>query len=179
MRDEKSKWRGQYSELYERYKSTVTSLVKCETRFWTSYGKERSWDSSVSVVSDYMLDEWGSVPGRGKRLFLYPLCPDRLWGPPNLLHNGYRVLSPGVKRGRSVTLTTHPHLVPRSIMSRSYIHLPLVACIAVSDSFYMEKVFFYISMYDPSICQELLRKTTTYLRIVGTWAGFWSVACRM
>jgi hypothetical protein len=29
------------------------------------------------------------------------------------------VLSPGVKRGRGVTLTTHPHLVPRSGMSRS------------------------------------------------------------
>jgi hypothetical protein len=24
------------------------------------------------------------------------------------------VLSPGVKRGRGVTLTTHPHLLPRS-----------------------------------------------------------------
>jgi hypothetical protein len=30
------------------------------------------------------------------------------------------VLSPGVKRGRGVTLTTHAHLVPRSRMSRSY-----------------------------------------------------------
>jgi hypothetical protein len=30
------------------------------------------------------------------------------------------VLSPGVKRGRNVTLTTHPHLVPRSRMCRSY-----------------------------------------------------------
>jgi hypothetical protein len=30
------------------------------------------------------------------------------------------VLSPGVKRGRGVTLTTHPHLVSRSRMSRSY-----------------------------------------------------------
>jgi hypothetical protein len=27
---------------------------------------------------------------------------------------------PGVKRGRAVTLTTHPHLVPKSGMSRSY-----------------------------------------------------------
>jgi hypothetical protein len=27
---------------------------------------------------------------------------------------------PGAKRGRGVTLTTHPHLVPRSRMSRSY-----------------------------------------------------------
>jgi hypothetical protein len=32
----------------------------------------------------------------------------------------YMVLSPGVKRGRGVTLTTHPHLVPRSRMSTSY-----------------------------------------------------------
>jgi hypothetical protein len=30
------------------------------------------------------------------------------------------VLSPGVKRGRDVTLTTYPHLVSRSRMSRSY-----------------------------------------------------------
>jgi hypothetical protein len=30
------------------------------------------------------------------------------------------VLSPGVKRGRGVTLNTHPHLVPRLRMSRSY-----------------------------------------------------------
>jgi hypothetical protein len=27
---------------------------------------------------------------------------------------------PGAKRGRGVTLTTHPHLVPRSGKSRSY-----------------------------------------------------------
>jgi hypothetical protein len=31
---------------------------------------------------------------------------------------------PGAKRGRGVTLTTHPHLVPRSWMSRSYTSSP-------------------------------------------------------
>jgi hypothetical protein len=31
---------------------------------------------------------------------------------------------PGVKRGSGVTLTTHPHLVPRSRMSRSYTSSP-------------------------------------------------------
>jgi hypothetical protein len=31
---------------------------------------------------------------------------------------------PGVKRGRDVTLTTHPHLVPRSRMGKSYILYP-------------------------------------------------------
>jgi hypothetical protein len=35
------------------------------------------------------------------------------------------VLSPGVKRGWGVTLTTHFHLVPRSRMSRSYTLFPL------------------------------------------------------
>jgi hypothetical protein len=39
--------------------------------------------------------------------------------------------SPGVKHGRGVTLTTHPHLVPRSRMSRSY--TPLGACVAVVE----------------------------------------------
>jgi hypothetical protein len=34
------------------------------------------------------------------------------------------VLSPGVKRGRGVTLTTHPHLVPRLSTSRSYTASP-------------------------------------------------------
>jgi hypothetical protein len=34
-------------------------------------------------------------------------------------------LSPGVKRGRGVTLTTHPHLVPRLRMSRNYTSSPL------------------------------------------------------
>jgi hypothetical protein len=28
---------------------------------------------------------------------LSPCCPDRLWGPPNLLYNGYRRLFPGGK----------------------------------------------------------------------------------
>jgi hypothetical protein len=35
------------------------------------------------------------------------------------------VLSAGLKRGRGVMLTTHPHLVPTSRMSRSYISSPL------------------------------------------------------
>jgi hypothetical protein len=42
----------------------------------------------------------GSIPGRGKRFLSSLQRPDRLWGPPSLLSNGYRRLSPGIKRPR-------------------------------------------------------------------------------
>jgi hypothetical protein len=44
------------------------------------------------------------------------------------------VLSPGVKRGRGVTLTTHPHLGPGSWMSRSYTSSPPSASMACSGT---------------------------------------------
>jgi hypothetical protein len=50
------------------------------------------------------------------------------------VHNGYREVSPGLKPGRGVTLTTHPHLVPRSRMSRSYILSPQSALVACSGT---------------------------------------------
>jgi hypothetical protein len=74
---------------------------------------ERSRDSSGSIVSDY--GRSGFDPRRGQRIFplvsvsrpaLGPTQPPVQWV--------QGVLSPGVKRGRGVMLTTHPHLVPRS-----------------------------------------------------------------
>jgi hypothetical protein len=63
----------------------------------------------------------GFVPRRRQRIFplasasrpaLGPTQPPVQWVP--------GVLSPGIKCGRGVMLTTHPHLVPRLRMSRSY-----------------------------------------------------------
>jgi hypothetical protein len=63
-----------------------------------------SWGSSVSIVSDYRLDDQRLIPGRNKgifplasvsRLALRPIEPPIQW-------------VPGVKRGRGVTLTTQP-----------------------------------------------------------------------
>jgi hypothetical protein len=77
----------------------------------------------------------GSISGRGKRIFplasvsrpaLGPTQPPVQWVP--------GVLSPGVKRGRGVTLTTHPHLVPRSRMSRSYTSSSPSASVACSGT---------------------------------------------
>jgi hypothetical protein len=68
----------------------------------------------------------GSIPGRGEMIFplacasrpaLGPTQPPVQWVP--------GILSPGLKRGRGVTLTTHPISLPRSRMSRSYTPSPL------------------------------------------------------
>ena len=50
----------------------------------------------------------GSNPGGGE---IFRTCPDRPWGPPRLLYNGYRVF-PERKSGRGVTLIAHRLLVP-------------------------------------------------------------------
>jgi hypothetical protein len=99
--------------------------IRSQTLYWLSYPTPTSTPSH-SLVSDYRLAGWSSIPGRGRGFFLYPLCP--LWGPPSLLSNGYRGSFPeGKKRGQGGTLIAHsPHLVQRSIMIRSYLsYLPL------------------------------------------------------
>jgi hypothetical protein len=57
-----------------------------------------SWDRSDDTATCYGLDSRGSIPGRGKLFLFYPQRPDWLWGPPNLLFNGYRGSFPGLKR---------------------------------------------------------------------------------
>jgi hypothetical protein len=78
----------------------------------------RSRVSSGSIVSDYGLDDWaiGVRSTAGAKDFSSSLCVQTGSGahPASCIVGTGGVLSPGVKRGRGVMLTTHPHLVPRS-----------------------------------------------------------------
>jgi hypothetical protein len=103
--------------------------------FHFSYSIRVTWSrgSSVSIVwlRIGQPGDRGSIP---RDIFLEPLCPDLLWGPLSHLYFTLflpGVLSPMIKCGRGVTLTTHPHLVPRSWMSRSYTSSPPCASVGV------------------------------------------------
>jgi len=51
--------------------------------------------SVVGIPTCYGLDGPGSNPVGGE---IFRTCPDRLWGTPSLLYNGYRVLPGGKER---------------------------------------------------------------------------------
>jgi hypothetical protein len=56
--------------------------------------------NKAGIATSYGLDDRGvevRVPV-GSRIFSSANRPVRLWGPPNLLSNGYRGFSPGIKR---------------------------------------------------------------------------------
>jgi hypothetical protein len=106
-------------------------------------------DSSVSTVSDYGLDdrEIGVRSPAEAKDFSSILCVQTGSGAhPDSCTKGTGGPFPGVKRGRGMTLTTHPHLVPRSGMSRSYIPLPqapswrVAGLLCFAFVYYKEKV---------------------------------------
>jgi hypothetical protein len=82
--------------------------------------------SSVGIATGYGLD--GPVIESWREIFR--TCPDRPWGPPSLLYNGYRVFPEGRKRpGRDADPS--PLLVLRSIkQSRA---IPLLSLRAFVD----------------------------------------------
>jgi hypothetical protein len=75
-------------------------------------------DSIVGIATRYGLDDPGSNPGGGE---IFRTRPDRPWGPPSLLYNGYRVSFPGVKRlGRCVD---HPPSSSARVKERIELYL--------------------------------------------------------
>jgi hypothetical protein len=80
----------------------------------------RTWYKSF-VPFEAIATGWtvqGSNPSGGE---IYRNRPDRPWGPPSLLYNGYRVCFPGVKRpGRGVD-----HPLPSSVWIKERVELYL------------------------------------------------------
>jgi len=77
-------------------------------------------DSSVGIATGYGLDGPGMNPGGGE---IFCTCPDRPWGPPSLLYNGYRVFPGGKLRpGRGVDHS--PPFSPRLRKEYSYTSTP-------------------------------------------------------
>jgi hypothetical protein len=104
-----------------------TGFVVLSSTFGYPKVKDHEPGSSGSIVSDYGLDD-RAIEVRspaGAKYFSSILCVQTSSGAhPASCSMGTGVLSPGVKRGRGVMLTTHPHLVPRSRMSKSYTSSP-------------------------------------------------------
>jgi hypothetical protein len=105
--------------------------------------------SSVSIVSGYRRDDCAKEvrsPAEAK-VFFFSLCINTETGAhPASCTMGTGVLSPGLKRGRSVTLTTHPHLVLRSRMIRSYTYSTPTRLLAFSVT---ALAFSYMYKYIP------------------------------
>jgi hypothetical protein len=81
--------------------------------------------SSVNIVSDYGLDDRAIEVQSPAGDFSSSLCVQTSSGAhPASCTMGTGGPFPGVKRGQGVTTTTHPLLVPRLRMSRSYISFP-------------------------------------------------------
>ena len=66
--------------------------------------------SSVVIATGYSLDGPGIESRWGGEIFRN--CPDRSWGPPNLLYNGYRVFPEGKERPGRNADPSPPLLVP-------------------------------------------------------------------
>jgi hypothetical protein len=61
--------------------------------------------SIVGIATGYEPDGSGSNPGGGE---IFRTCPDWPWGPPSLLHNGYRVFPGGKEWPGNDADPSHP-----------------------------------------------------------------------
>ena len=75
----------------------------------------------------------GSNPGGGE---IFRTCPDRPWGPPSLLYNGYRVFPGGKKRPGSDADPSPPSSAVVALWAVRPVQSPS-ACTRVHFTFYL------------------------------------------
>jgi hypothetical protein len=110
-----------FSKHWYLHDTTHKNKTEVSEKFRILCSNEGSQCSSVSIVSGCGLDNRviEVQSAAGAKDFFSNLCVQTGSGAhPASSLMGTGVLSPGVKRGRGVTLTTHPHLVSRSWISR-------------------------------------------------------------
>jgi hypothetical protein len=94
--------KANFVKNYANYTSVLEAqnYIRTETcNIIVSISFHVSRDSAVSIATGYGLVDWevGVRVPVGSRIITSPCRPDRLWGPTNLLYNGYRELFPGGK----------------------------------------------------------------------------------
>ena len=95
--------------------------------------------SSVGIATDFGLDGPGIESQWG---WIFRTCPERSWGSPSLLYDGYRVF-PGGKDQPWCDADPSPLLVPWSRASRARPLLPLWAVQPV-QCLYKGPLYFYL-----------------------------------
>jgi hypothetical protein len=107
----------------------------------------------------------GSNPGGDE---IFHTCPDRSWGPPILLYNGYQVFSGGKERPRR-DADPSPLLVSWSLKSRSIPLLPLWAVWPVQS---LSTIIIIIIIIIDTITKPLVGTATRYGRRVPVGTRF-------
>jgi hypothetical protein len=117
---------------------------------------------TIGVATGFGLDERGvgvGVPG-WTGILTSPRRPDRLWGPPSLLSNGYRRLFPQGQSGGVVKLTIHLQVVHRWKKQICIYSVPHMSSRASTGQFYLYicnpcSTFFKFPIYLQSVIIHL------------------------
>jgi hypothetical protein len=80
------------------YTNHIPTFVSNTTLYNLQYGAGVA-QSVYYLTTDWTTGRSGFDFRQRQKIFLYPLCPDRLWGPPSLMSNGYRGSFPQGKVG--------------------------------------------------------------------------------
>jgi hypothetical protein len=123
---QKSPYNGSYLRTNEE-RCQFLSLFSTNIFIISIYSTEREPGrrSVYCLANGWATGRSGFDPRQRQNDLLSNLCVQTGSGAyPASCTVGTRVLSPGLNCGRGVTLTTHPHLVPRSRMSKSDISSP-------------------------------------------------------